>query len=73
MASIVIKAEKLNLPGHLADKFKGGKIELIETKDGILIRSINTDSIRELKGFLKGTSFTTAKYLKQKQLDKGLE
>jgi hypothetical protein len=73
MASIVIKAENLNLPGHLADRFKGGKIELIETKDGILIRPIKSDPIKELKGFLKGTSFTTAKYLQQKKLDKALE
>jgi hypothetical protein len=37
MASLVIKAENLNLPDHFADRFKGGKIELIETKDGKLI------------------------------------
>jgi hypothetical protein len=73
MASIVIKAEKLNLPGRLADRFKGRKIELIETEDGIFIRPIKSDPIKELKGFLKGSSFTTAKYLQQKQQDKGLE
>jgi hypothetical protein len=73
MASLVIKAENLNLPDHFADRFKGGKIELIETKDGKLIKPIKGDPIRELKGFLKGTSFITAKYLLQKKQGKGLE
>ncbi len=57
----------------VADKFKGGKIELIETKEGILIRPIKSDPVKESKGLLKGTIFTTAKYLQQKKQDKELE
>jgi hypothetical protein len=53
MASIVINGEKLKLPGNLADRFKGRKIELIETEDGIFIRPIKSDPIKELKGFLR--------------------
>jgi hypothetical protein len=73
MGSVVIKAEKLNLPGHMADKLKGKKIELIETNDGILIRPFKGDPIKDLKGFLKGSKFTTAIYLQQKNKDKVLE
>lgn len=73
MGVVVVKAEQLNLPEHMAEKLKGRKIEILETGDGLLIRPIKGDPIKELKGFLKGRTFTTEDFMRQKQQDKGLE
>jgi len=69
---IIMESEKLNLPGKLKEKFKGKKVELLETKDGILIKPLE-DIIKEARGFLKGSSFNSAKYMKIKKKEKKLE
>ena len=68
----VYKAEQLNLPRHIAQKLKGQKVELIETSEGILIKPVK-DPIKQLRGILKGSEFTTEAYLEQKRFDKKLE
>ncbi len=73
MSVVVVKAEQLNLPEHMAVKLKGRIIEILETDDGLLIRPIKDDPIKELKGFLKGSTYNTEKFMRQKQQDKGLE
>lgn len=72
MAVTVFKAEQLNLPEHIAKKLKGRKIEFVETNEGILIKPVE-DPIKELRGFLEGSKFTTEDYLQQKNQDKELE
>ena len=72
MAVTVYKSEQLNLPEHIAKKLKGHKIEFVETNDGILIKPVK-DSIKELRGFLEGSKFTTEVYLQQKHQDKEIE
>lgn len=67
-----MSAEQLKLPDHIAKKFQGKKIELVETNEGILIKPIE-DPIRILRGFLEGGQFTTDVYLRQKREEKELE
>ncbi len=73
MSVVVVNAEQLNLPEQMAEKLKGRKIETIETDDGLLIRPIKGDPIKELKGFLKGSTFNTEEFMRQKQQNKILE
>jgi hypothetical protein len=72
LAVIVYKAEELNLPKSIAKKFKGRKIEFVETNEGILLKPVE-DPIKELRGFQKGSKFTTEAYLQQKHQDKEME
>jgi hypothetical protein len=72
MAVTVYKAEQLNLPEHIAKKFRGSKIEFIETNEGVLLKTVE-DPIKQLRGFLKESKFTTEQYLNQKRQDKEIE
>lgn len=72
MGATVFKAEQFNLPEHIAKKLKGCKIEFVETSEGILIKPVE-DPIKELRGFLEGSRFTTEKYMEQKKQDRELE
>ena len=36
MGVVVVKAEQLNLPEHMAEKLKGRKIEILETDEGFV-------------------------------------
>jgi hypothetical protein len=72
MAIPIYKVEQFNLPRHIAQKLKGQKVELIETSEGILIKPVK-DPIKELRGILQGSEFTTEAYLQQKSLDKEME
>ncbi len=49
------------------------KARVLETDDGLSIRPIKGDPIKELKGFLKGSTFNTEKFMRQKKQDKCLE
>ena len=71
--SIIVKIDQLNLPLEIAEKLKGKKMELLETEEGLLLRPLQNDPIKELKGFLKGSTFNTESYMRQKQQDKELE
>ena len=71
--SHILKTEQLKLPESIAKKIKDEKVEIVETDEGILIRPVQDNPIKELRGFLKGGNFTTKKYLKQKRQEKELE
>ncbi|MGE5339993.1 MAG: hypothetical protein ACM3SY_00800 [Candidatus Omnitrophota bacterium] len=68
----VLEGNSIKLPQRILNKFKGKKLELLETDDGILIKTGN-DIIKEARGILKGCRFNTATYLEQKERDKELE
>jgi hypothetical protein len=72
MAITVFESEQLNFPENIAKKLKGRKIEFIETNEGILIKPVD-DPIKEIRGFLEGSKFTTEVYLRQKNREKELE
>ena len=73
MESIVIKSEELNLPEEIAKKLKGKELEIVETKEGILLKPIMEDPIKAARGFLKGSRFTSERYMRLKQEEKELE
>ncbi len=72
MAVTIYEAEQLNLPEHIAKKFKGRKIEFVETNEGVLLKTVE-DPIKQLRGFLMGSKFTTEQYINQKRQDKEIE
>lgn len=57
MAIKVFEGEQLNLTEHIAQKFKGRRIEFIETNEGVLIKTVE-DPIKQLRGLLKESKFT---------------
>jgi len=64
--------ESKDLPEVIARKLKGQKVEVVETDEGVLLRSVS-DSIPSLRGLLKDTGFTTEEFMKMKQEEKDLE
>jgi hypothetical protein len=73
MEAIIVKSEELNLPEKIARRFKGKELEIIETKEGILLKPIMEDPIKKARGFLKGSRFTSERYMQLKQEEKELE
>ena len=73
MENIVVKSEQLNLPEEIAKRFKGKELEIIEIKEGILLKPILEDPIKITRGFLKGSRFTSERYMHLKQEEKELE
>jgi len=72
MATITLKSEQLNLPEKIAKRLKGKELELLETKEGILLKPVG-NAIKRARGFLKGSRFTSERYLKLKKEEKALE
>lgn len=72
MGTIVLKSEQLNLPQEIAKKLKGKELEVLETKEGILLKPVK-DSIKMARGFLKGSRFTSERYMQLKKKEKELE
>lgn len=72
MKTLVIRSDQLNLPEEIARKLKGKEVELVETKEGILLRFIE-NPIKNARGSLKGSHFSSEKYMRRKQEEKELE
>jgi hypothetical protein len=72
MSSIIVETKKLNLPEMIANKLKGTKVEILETSEGVLLRSVPS-AILSARGILKGKGFSTAEFAAIKEEDKALE
>ena len=72
MKAILVETNKITLPESILKKIKGKKINIISTKEGVLLKPVE-DSIRSAKGLLKGSRFSTSKYIQFKQEEKKLE
>jgi hypothetical protein len=72
MSPVVVMPNELNLPKTISNKLKGKRFELLETKRGILLKPAK-DFIREARGVLKGSVFSSEKYVQLKREDKELE
>ena len=72
MDSIVLESEKLNLPEEVAKKLNSKEVELVEVKEGILLRPV-ADPIRDARGFLKTRQFSTQRYFQMKREEKRIE
>ena len=72
METATIQNDLLKLPEKIAKRLRGKRIEIAETKEGILLKSA-TNPIAEARGFLKGKRFATKRYLEMKTAEKELE
>ncbi|MCL2170321.1 MAG: hypothetical protein FWB74_09910, partial [Defluviitaleaceae bacterium] len=59
MTTMILQAEKLNLPEPLAIKLRGKKVELIENNDATITIKPVQCVIDAACGMLKGSSFGT--------------
>ncbi len=60
----------LYIPEEMFKKLKGKKIEIVETREGILLKLVK-DPITEARGSLKGSRFSVEKYMQYKEREKG--
>ncbi len=67
-----IESEQITLPIEVVRKLRGKEIFFIEFQDGFFIRPVS-DPIREARGFLKKSRFSTQRYFEMKQEEKNLE
>ncbi len=72
MGTAVMEYKQLNLPGRMARKLKGKEVELIETQEGILLKPLE-DTIKNARGCLKGSCFSSERYMRLKKEEKELE
>jgi len=72
MKAILVESNKITLPESILKKIKGKKVNIISTKEGVLLKPVE-DAIRSAKGLLKGSRFSISKYLQSKQEEKKLE
>jgi hypothetical protein len=72
METLVLEGEHINLPKRILKKFKGKKIEMLETDEGILLKPAE-DTIKDARGILKGSQFNSKKYFVQKQKEMNID
>ena len=72
MEAIVVKSKQLNLPEEIAKKFKGKELEIIEIKEGILLKPMGS-SVKSIRGLLKGSGVSTELFMQYKKEEKELE
>ena len=72
LESIIIKSEQLNLPEKIAKRFKGKELEIIEVKEGILLKPVGS-SVKSIRGLLKGSGVSTELFMQYKKEEKELE
>ncbi len=72
METVIIRSKRLILPERIAKKLKGKEVELLEIKEGILLKLLE-DSIKRARGALKGSCFSSRRYMQLKKEEKELE
>ena len=72
MEAVKLEKNILKLPNRIANKLKGKRIEITEMEEGILLKT-GSNPITEARGFLKGSRFSTNRYLEMKKVEKELE
>jgi hypothetical protein len=69
---IILETSVLNLPSELLEKIGMPKVMIREVNEGLLFSPVS-EQMGKLRGILKGTGFSTERFLAQKHLDKELE
>jgi len=72
MRPIIVRSKDLKLPETVARKLRGREIEIRETREGILLKSVRSP-ILSARGMLKGKGFTTKEFARLKAEEKELE
>ncbi len=70
--SVRIESEQITLPIEVIRKLGGKEIFFIEFQDGFVLKPVS-DPIREARGFLKRSRFSTQRYFEMKQEEKSIE
>ena len=74
MSQCIISADTLNLPVEFAKKFKGKKVELIETDDVVLIKPVNSfEALKRLVGCIPSDGHAVDRFIESKQEEIALE
>ena len=72
MVLTTVQANYVYLPEPIGRRFQGKSFEIIEMKEGILLKPVD-DAISLAKGCLKGTGFSSQRFMQLKQAEKELE
>ena len=72
MTTIVLEAEKLNLPEAFAQKLRGKKVELTENGNIITIKPTE-DAITSIQGIVESDGHEADRFITRKRSDKALE
>ena len=72
MSTMILQAERLNLPEPLAVKLRGKKVELVESGDSIIINPVQC-TIKSMRGMLKSDGHEVDRFLARMREDKELE
>ena len=72
MRPIIVRSKDLRLPETVARKLRGAEVEIRETQDGILLKTVPSP-ILSARGMLKGKGFTTREFARLKAEEKELE
>ncbi len=72
MVITTIQSNQLYLPEPIATRLKGSALEIVETKEGVLLKPVK-DVISLAKGCLKGFGFSSERLMQLKQEEKELE
>ncbi len=72
MTTTIVTSGQLKLPKNIANRFNGRRIKFVELGNDVLLSPVN-DPIKEARGLLKGSTFTSEKYMQNKIEEKSLE
>ena len=74
MTQCIINADTLNLPVEFANKFKGRKVELIESDDVVLIKPVKSlEALKRLVGCIPSDGHAVDRFIESKQEEIALE
>ncbi|MDY0091786.1 MAG: hypothetical protein RBT80_03710 [Candidatus Vecturithrix sp.] len=72
MVLTTVQANYVYLPEPIGRRFQGKSFEIIEIKEGILLKPVD-DAISLAKGCLKGTGCSSQRFMQLKQAEKDVE
>ncbi len=73
MKIISVTSNKISLPAEAFRRLGGKEVEVIETREGVLLRPVE-NIIKSTRGFLKGKgSFSSKKFMSRKKEERELE
>ena len=73
MKTLTIRSNRINLAAEIVRRLNGKKVEIVETREGVLLRPVE-NAIKVTRGFLKGKGlFSVKKFMSQRQKEKEFE
>ena len=72
MVLTIAQSDHILLPETLAPRLRGKTFEVLETREGFLLKPIN-DTIHLARGCLRGSNLSSERFMQLKQEEKDLE